>query len=158
MNTTISKAVLLAILLASPWLMVQAWIFIAAQDETISSMETCPDTSANCAHLGGDANYRMDAQSTTIERSMDAVRIDLSKYVSEYDCEILEEEISESTYFVHFVEHTSFWQFPDDVLVMIEVIDEESVEIELHSESRIGLGDMGINPERLERIYNQLAA
>ena len=41
---------------------------------------------------------------------------------------------------------------------MIEVIDEESVEIELHSESRIGLGDMGINPERLERIYNQLAA
>ena len=103
MNTTISKAVLLVVLLASPWLMVQAWIFIAAQDETISSMETCPDTSANCAHLGGDANYRMDAQSTTIERSMDAVRIDLSKYVSEYDCEILEEEISESTYFVHFV-------------------------------------------------------
>jgi len=39
---------------------------------------------------------------------------------------------------------------------MIEVIDEGTVEIELHSESRLGVGDMGVNPERLERIYDQL--
>ena len=156
MNPTVSKTLLLIALLCSPWLMVQAWIFVAAQDESISSMKTCSDTSANCAHLGGDANYRMDAQSTTIERSMDAVRTDLSDYISEYDCEILDENISESTYYVHFVEHTPFWQFPDDVLVMIENIDEETVEIELHSESRLGVGDMGVNPERLERIYDQL--
>tara|TARA_B100000073_G_C23532093_1_gene492409 strand:+ start:240 stop:716 length:477 start_codon:yes stop_codon:yes gene_type:complete len=156
MNPTVSKTLLLIALVCSPWLMVQAWIFVAAQDESISSMKTCSDTSANCAHLGGDADYRMDVQSTTIERSMDAVRTDLSDYISEYDCEILDENISESTYYVHFVEHTPFWQFPDDVLVMIENIDEETVEIELHSESRLGVGDMGVNPERLERIYDQL--
>ena len=156
MNPTVSKTLLLIALLCSPWLMVQAWIFVAAQDESISSMKTCSDTSANCAHLGGDADYRMDTQPTTIERSMDAVRTDLSDYISEYDCEILDENISESTYYVHFVEHTPFWQFPDDVLVMIEIIDEETVEIELHSESRLGVGDMGVNPERLERIYDQL--
>ena len=85
-------------------------------------------------------------------------RNDLSAYISEYNCEILDEEISESTYYVHFVEHTPFWLFPDDVLVMIEVIDEGTVEIELHSESRLGVGDMGVNPERLERIYDQLVA
>ena len=156
MNPTVSKTLLLIALLCSPWLMVQAWIVVAAQDEPISSMKACSDTSANCAHLGGDANYRMDAQSTTIERSMDAIRNDLSAYISEYNCEILDEEISESTYYVHFVEHTPFWLFPDDVLVMIEVIDEGTVEIELHSESRLGVGDMGVNPERLERIYDQL--
>lgn len=158
MNPTVSKTLLLIALLCSPWLMVQAWIVVAAQDEPISSMKTCSDTSANCAHLGGDVNYRMDAQSTTIERSMDAIRNDLSAYISEYNCEILDEDISESTYYVHFVEHTPFWLFPDDVLIMIEVIDEGTVEIELHSESRLGVGDMGVNPERLERIYDQLVA
>ena len=156
MNPTVSKTLLLIALLCSPWLMVQAWIVVAAQNEPIPAMKTCSDTSANCAHLGGDANYRMDAQSTTIERSMDTIRNDLSAYISEYNCEILDEEISESTYYVHFVEHTPFWLFPDDVLVMIEVIDEGTVEIELHSESRLGVGDMGVNPERLERIYDQL--
>ncbi|MGB2446904.1 MAG: DUF1499 domain-containing protein [Candidatus Poseidoniaceae archaeon] len=30
------------------------------------------------------------------------------------------------------------------------------MEIELHSQSRLGVGDMGVNPERLERIYDQL--
>ena len=156
MNPTVSKTLLLIALLCSPWLMVQAWIVVAAQDEPIPAMKTCSDTSANCAHLGGDANYRMDAQSTTIERPMEVIRNDLSAYISEYNCEILDEEILESTYYVHFVEHTPFWLFPDDVLVMIEVIDEGTVEIELHSESRLGVGDMGVNPERLERIYDQL--
>lgn len=158
MNPTVSKTLVLIAILCSPWFMVQAWIFVAAQDESISSMKTCSDTSANCAHLGGDADYRMDAQSTTIERSMDDVRTDLSEYISENNCEILSEDLSESTYYVHFVEHTPFWLFPDDVLVMIDVIDEGTVEIELHSESRLGVGDMGVNPERLERIYDQLSA
>ena len=53
--------------------------------------------------------------------------------------------------------YTPFWLFPDDVLISIEVIDESTVEIELHSQSRLGLGDMGVNPERLERIYNQIS-
>ena len=158
MNPTVSKTLVLIAILCSPWFMVQAWIFVAAQDESISSMKTCSDTSANCAHLGGEADYRMDAQSTTIERSMDDVRTDLSEYISENNCEILSEDLSESTYYVHFVEHTPFWLFPDDVLVMIDVIDEGTVEIELHSESRLGVGDMGVNPERLERIYDQLSA
>ena len=156
MHPTLSKAVLLFLLLASPWLLVQGWIFVGAQDESISSMEVCPEGSANCAHLGGNADYRMDASSTTIDRSIDDIRSELSDYIAEYDSEILVEEASESTYYVHFVEKTPFWLFPDDVLVSIEQIDEDTVEIELHSQSRLGVGDMGVNPERLERIYDQL--
>ena len=30
--------------------LVQGWIFVGAQDESISSMEACPEGSANCAH------------------------------------------------------------------------------------------------------------
>lgn len=156
MHPTASKALLLVLLIASPWILVQGWIFVGAQDESISSMEVCPDGSANCAHLGGNADYRMDVSSTYIDRPMDDIRSDLSDYIKQYDCEILVEEASDSLYYVHFVERTPFWLFPDDVLVSIEQIDETSVNIELHSESRLGLGDMGVNPERLERIYDQL--
>ena len=158
MHPTLSKAVLLVLLIASPWLLVQGWVFVGAQDESITTMSECSDGSANCAHLGGNANYRMDSTSTMIEQPLEEIRLALTDYITEYDCEILVEDASDSVYFVHFVEHTPFWLFPDDVLVMIEVIDEGSVEIELHSQSRLGLGDMGVNPERLERIYDQLAS
>ena len=93
-----------------------------------------------------------------IEQPIEEIRLALTDYITEYDCEILVEDASDSVYFVHFVEHTPFWLFPDDVLVMIKLIDEGSVEIELHSQSRLGLGDMGVNPERLERIYDQLVS
>ena len=157
MHPTISKALLLVLLIASPWILVQGWILVGAQDESISSMEACPDSSANCAHLGGNADYRMDARSTIIDRSMIDIRSELTDYITEYDCEILVEEASDSMYYVHFVEHTPFWLFPDDVLISIEQMDEDTVEIELHSQSRLGLGDMGVNPERLERIYDYIA-
>lgn len=157
MHPTVSKALLLVLLIASPWILVQGWILVGAQDESISSMEACPDSSANCAHLGGNADYRMDARSTTIDRSMEDIRSELNDYITEYDCKILVEDASESMYYVHFVEHTPFWLFPDDVLISIEQIDEDTVEIELHSQSRLGLGDMGVNPERLERIYDYIA-
>jgi uncharacterized protein (DUF1499 family) len=156
MHPIASKALLLVLLIASPWILVQGWIFVGAQDESISSMEACPEGSANCAHLGGNADYRMDVRSTIIDRTMEDIRSDLSDYMTEYDCEILVEDASDSLYFVHFVERTPFWLFPDDVLVSIEQIDEDTVNIELHSQSRLGLGDMGVNPERLQRIYDQL--
>ena len=66
MHPTVSKNTACSFCCASPWIDVQGWIFVGAQDESISSMESCPEGSANCAHLGGDADYRMDAQSTTV--------------------------------------------------------------------------------------------
>ena len=157
MDSKLTKAIMLLFLVASPWLMVQAWVLVAAQDETINTMETCPDVSSNCAHLGGEATYRMEAKPTVLERSIERIVSDLAEYITDCDCNILEEKQSESEYFVHFVEHTPFWQFPDDVLITIEKIDETSARIELHSESRLGIGDMGVNPERLERIYSEIS-
>ena len=156
MQPKLKKAILLLALLASPWLLVLGWIFVAALDVVIFSMETCPETSANCAHLGGGEDYRMESLSTTLDRSMDEIRSDLNDYVLDCNCKILEENQTDSTYYAHFVEHTSFWLFPDDVLISIEEINENTVEIELHSQSRLGIGDIGVNPERLERIYDQL--
>ena len=132
MHPTVSKALLLILLVASPgcWF---GWIFVGAQDESISSMEVCTEGSANCAHLGGNADYRMDVSSTFIDRSMEDIRSELNDYITEYDCKILVEDASDSLYYVHFVERTPFWLFPDDVLVSIEQVDEDTVNIELHS-------------------------
>ena len=103
-------------------------------------------------------DYRMESLPTILERSMEDVRSDLSAYVTDCNCDVLAEEETDSEYYLHFVEHTSFWLFPDDVLISIEIVGQNTVRIELHSESRLGLGDLGVNPERLERIHDQLDA
>ena len=54
-----------------------------------------------------------------------------------------------------FVETTDFWQFPDDVVVSIQGTDSGSL-LEIHSESRLGWGDIGLNAERIDRIYQEL--
>ena len=74
---------------------------------------------------------------------MEDIRSDLADYITEYDCEILVEDASDSLYFVHFVERTPFWLFPDDVLVSIEQIDEDTINIELHSQSPSDLAIWG---------------
>ena len=79
-------------------------------------------------------------------------------YIDDNGGDILFESESESEYFVHFVEHTSFWLFPDDVVLSITVVGENSSKIELHSESRLGYGDLGVNPERLETLYDALTS
>ena len=130
-----------------------------APDVKISSMPTCEQDSRNCAHLGGGIDYRLnEVYPTSIDKASEELYEDLIQYIDTNDWELIYENNGEDTYYVHFVEHTPFWLFPDDVLVMIDVIDEGTVEIELHSESRLGVGDMGVNPERLERIYDQLSA
>ena len=80
------------------------------------------------------------------------------EYIEDNGGDILFESESESEYFVHFVEHTPFWLFPDDVFLSIMVEDDNSSRIELHSESRLGYGDLGVNPERLELFYEALAS
>ena len=64
--------------------------------------------------------------------------------------------IESGDYYTHFVERTSFWRFPDDVSISLTSIDSLSTEIELHSQSRLGQSDLGVNPDRLENIYAAL--
>ena len=42
----------MALLIASPWLVVQIGIAVLAPDVEITDMPTCETTSGNCAHLG----------------------------------------------------------------------------------------------------------
>jgi hypothetical protein len=156
---TLTKALLGVFLVLSPWLLVQVWILAAAPDKAIEEMPSCSESSSNCAHLGGGDYYRMEVTTVILEdQSLEKTKSLALDYIDDQDGDILFEVESNGEYFVHFVEHTSFWLFPDDVVLLITAEGDNSSKIELHSESRLGGGDLGVNPERLENFYNALAS
>ena len=156
---TLTKALLGVFLVLSPWLLVQVWILAAAPDQAIEEMPSCSDSSSNCAHLGGGDYHRMEVTTVILEgQSLEETKSLALDYIDEQDGNILFEVESDGEYFVHFVEHTSFWLFPDDVVLLITAEGDNSSKIELHSESRLGAGDLGVNPERLEDFYNALVS
>ena len=156
---TLTKASLGVFLVLSPWLLVQVWILAAAPDQAIEEMPSCSDSSSNCAHLGGGDYHRIEVTTVILEgQSLEETKSLALDYIDEQDGNILFEVESDGEYFVHFVERTSFWLFPDDVVLLITAEGDNSSKIELHSESRLGAGDLGVNPERLEDFYNALVS
>ncbi len=156
---TLTKALLGVFLVLSPWLLVQVWILAAAPDQAIEEMPSCSDSSSNCAHLGGGDYHRMEVTTVILEdQSLEKTKSLALDYIDDQEGDILFEIENDGEYFVHFVEHTSFWLFPDDVVLLITAEGDNSSKIELHSESRLGAGDLGVNPERLEDFYNALVS
>ena len=151
-----TKAVVLIFLIASPWLIVQAGIFVLAPDKEFDTMPVCADDSGNCAHLGGGDDYRLNEQySSVINLTSDEVYDNLNDYLDDKGWDILIDESTDGTHYVHFVEVTPFWLFPDDVVVSIQDSGDSCI-IEIHSESRLGSGDIGVNPARIDDIYSAL--
>jgi uncharacterized protein (DUF1499 family) len=95
------------------------------------------------------------SMATLLEINFTDVKETLLEYLEENDLETLFESNTNSTYYVHFVEKTSFWKFPDDVVISITDTSNSCV-IEMHSHSRLGWGDIGVNPDRLNTIYETL--
>ena len=146
----------MGLLITSPWLIVQIGIVVLAPDVEISSMPTCEQDSRNCAHLGGGDDYRLnEVYPTSIDKASEELYEDLIQYIDTNDWELIYENNGEDTYYVQFVEITDFWQFPDDVVVSIQGTDSGSL-LEIHSESRLGWGDLGLNPDRINTIYDSI--
>ena len=146
----------MGLLITSPWLIVQIGIVVLAPDVEISSMPTCEQDSRNCAHLGGGIDYRLnEVYPTSIDKASEELYEDLIQYIDTNDWELIYENNGEDTYYVQFVEITDFWQFPDDVVVSIQGTDSGSL-LEIHSESRLGWGDLGLNPDRINTIYDSI--
>ena len=148
----------MALLVASPWLVVQLGIAVLAPDEEITEMPKCDSTSGNCAHLGGGDDYRLlETYSTSLNQSSSEVYDSLTDYINSNDWNVVYEDTSKENYYIHFVETTKFWLFPDDVIISIQGTDSGCI-LEIHSESRLGWGDLGVNPERIDKIYLELSS
>ena len=144
--------------LISPWLLCQVWILTSAADEPFGTMPTCESDSMNCAHLGGGADFRMDTLVLVTDASFEDVQSNLDGYIEDNNGDVLTSSSDESSSYVHFVERTSFWRFPDDVAVSLTVEDDGTIRLELHSQSRLGQSDLGVNPDRLEGLHAALVA
>lgn len=159
-RTLFSRANVLLVVgaLLAPWLLCQVWILTSAGDEPFEEMPQCDANSMNCAHLGGGADFRMEELSLTIEAPIDEVQVNLNAFIESNNGDVLVEVEDENASYIHFVVRTSFWRFPDDVAVSLTAVDMGTTEIELHSQSRLGQSDLGVNPERLEALHASLVA
>ena len=154
------RSVLLTVLLiASPWLAVQGWILAAAHDPEHTTMPTCPDPTANCASLSSQSVVRMDTGLTTvIQANVSEVWEAWVEWSDENGLRKGHTALGEGgERFAHGVAITPFWRFPDDVVVQFTPQGEET-SISLYSASRLGVGDLGVNPNRLGSLHDALLA
>jgi uncharacterized protein (DUF1499 family) len=157
-TSKIKRNALIVFALLSPLLLVQAWIFGAAPDVPFATMPSCESNSQNCAHLGGGDTFRMDtALNLTNDVELNTSLAALTNWVVENDLRILvEESVEGEEYYIHAVAITPFWRFPDDVVVQLRQLSNGGTEFELHSQSRLGQSDIGVNPDRLLELHSLL--
>ena len=62
---------------------------------------------------------------------------------------------NESSVFVHFVVHTRWLNYADDLYIHIECNGDDAVAW-IHSSSRFGVSDLGVNPERIDDLKSSL--
>lgn len=154
------RAVLLgALLLASPWLLVQGWILVGAPTPDHTSMPDCPDGTMNCASLSSVENVRMDAGLTAvIQANVSDVWGAWEDWSDENGLRGVHDEVNEGgEHFSHRVAITPFWRFPDDVVVHF-VPEGDDTRLSIYSASRLGQGDLGVNPDRLGSLHAALIA
>ena len=158
-STLQKRGIVLVLLISSPWLLCQAWIAVGAPDEAFTAMPSCPDTSSNCAHLGGGDTYRMDGEYTlTLNSTVEQVWSQVEQYIDDSGSDVLVDDTMDSgERYVHFVERTTFWRFPDDISISVKPLaDGSSSQLEIHSQSRLGQSDLGVNPNRIDSIYREI--
>ena len=154
------RSVLLTVLLiASPWLAVQGWIVAAAPAPEHTTLPTCPDPTANCASLSSQSVVRMDTGLTTvIQANVSEVWEAWVEWSDENGLRKGHTALGEGgERFAHGVAITPFWRFPDDVVVQFTPQGEDTA-ISLYSASRLGVGDLGVNPNRLGSLHDALLA
>ena len=98
-----------------------------------------------------------DTMELVVQANISVISELLQTWIQDGNMNVLFETTSaEEGHVVHAVDITPFWRFPDDVVVAASVVDSTSTQIELHSQSRLGQGDLGVNPDRLEGLHAAL--
>lgn len=149
---------LVALLLMTPWLFVQGWILVSAPTPDHTTLPTCPEGTQNCASIGEGGLVRMEATfSATMDANVSEVWAAFESWSNDEDLIVEYDRIGEGgEHFSHRVAITPFWRFPDDVVVKFTPVDEQSTSVSLYSSSRLGVSDLGVNPDRLTDLHEAL--
>jgi len=104
--------------------------------------EECPEGSQNCARV-----------MMGIEGTPEEVHTAAMNWVDSQGRTEIEDQ-SETT--SHTVFRTPWMLYPDDFFIQTGCT-ENGTWIQIHSESRLGIGDMGVNQERIETLLDHMA-
>lgn len=139
---------------------IMSWLFLIAAIKAISPEpdysqtlpEECKEESLNCAGFG-KWGHRMDEAGPVIfEGSMGEAGDSIREWVSERGRSTIVHSDNDT---FHVVETTLLLRFEDDLVVHIECSDGLTI-VHGHSSSRIGISDLGVNPERLGSLISHL--
>ena len=146
----------------SCWLAIVLLIQVLAPNELIEQMpEECPADSQNCSRLSyDDTDFRMqgyDAMlfNATIEKVFESVLswIDEQYLMDEYHT--VNNSQQNGGLFIHAIQRTPILFFPDDLTIEVICVD-GMAGVTAQSQSRLGIGDLGVNPERLDEFYEHM--
>jgi len=122
--------------------------------------DECPDDSINCVRLAHDgSSFRSgDLKPLSFNASRDEVVEAVEQWFDErWFATVISVEEEDLVSYVHGVDNTEFLFFPDDVYISVQC-SAGSAEVTLHSQSRLGKGDMGENHRRVTELHDYLSS
>ncbi|MFL2952703.1 MAG: DUF1499 domain-containing protein [Candidatus Thalassarchaeaceae archaeon] len=140
--------------------MLTSWLFLIATIKAISPEpdysqtlpEECGEKSLNCAGFGKWSHRMEEAGAIVFEGDMGDARDSVREWVTERDRSTIVHSDNDT---FHVVETTFLLRFEDDLVIHIECSDGLTI-IHGYSSSRIGISDLGVNPERLDSLISHL--
>tara|TARA_B100000902_G_C27140663_1_gene828465 strand:- start:115 stop:627 length:513 start_codon:yes stop_codon:yes gene_type:complete len=119
--------------------------------------DNCEGKEYKCARIAPDShrsNGEMELRFNNT--SVDQVLATFDLWVNEQPRTIEETRlIDESSIDIHVVIHTQFLSYADDLYIHIECNGDDAV-VWLHSSSRFGVSDLGVNPDRILDLHSSL--
>ena len=154
MNANLRRLALTALTVFIAWLILIATVKAISPEPDYSETlpEECEDQSQNCAGFGKWSHRTDDSAAIVFDGNMEDARNSLREWVSERDRSKIVYSDNDT---LHIVETTLILRFEDDLVVHIECSDGLTT-IHGHSSSRIGISDLGVNPERLDSLMAHL--
>jgi uncharacterized protein (DUF1499 family) len=142
-----------AVLSAVAFLALRVLITLASPHPLLLEMpEACAASSENCARLDGAGGHRMDG---VLPLAVPYGGEDdfWAKVDAWAEAEPRVTLLHKDSDFRHYAVQTELWGFVDDVTVSVNPTTGEVV---MQSSSRVGLSDLGVNPERLTTMADAL--
>ncbi len=143
------------------WLILILMIQVGNSTNQISRMPAeCPEGSMNCVRIAHDGTSfnSGDLEPLSFNATKDEVLVVVENWFDErWFASVISVEDAGTSTVVHGVDHTEFWFFADDVFVEISCVD-GAAELTLHSQSRLGKGDMGENHRRMTEFHEDISS
>ena len=151
-----ARFIVISLMLSSSgYLLSIATITVISADDPIQTFpDKCPQNSGNCVQIGPTYHRSEGLQILRFEAPLDEIEGAAYRWIEEQP---RTEILFDAPDLTHAVFVTSFWRFRDDFVIQT-FCDENETVIWIHSASRIGMGDLGVNPSRVKSFHEHMLA